>query len=261
MMRSYSYVVDIIESTDIIFWNMFILISNLMLTNNMNNVQKSNNIKSLLMIIPIAGMLLVSGGFLLQDAYAVNCSTGDHCHSVAQKTASNLGGYAKLNVNTGNTVEWGSAIVNSVWVAFSDGTWLESGWQKGNSMSPCLSTVAYFFVFDGIAETGTCGTTASGSTVLLQVSDVNDDAYWGMLTNGVQKDTVYKNANGIRVDAGGESTDEDNVLDNGRAQNMQYATTSGSWTNFASPGISTSTDASYTVSWNTNYVDIDYDGP
>ena len=106
-----------------------------------------------------------------------------------------------------------------------------------------------------------CGSSASGSTVILQVSDVNDDAYWGMLTNGVQKDTVYKNANGIRVDAGGESTDEDNVLDNGRAQNMQYVTTGGSWSNFASPGISTQTDGPYTVSWNTNYVDIDYDGP
>jgi len=227
----------------------------------MNNELK-NTRKLFLMMFPIiASLLTASIAIMPIQADAVDCSS-THCYAVADKTISNLGGYARININSANSVESGAAIANPVWVSFS-GTakWLEGGWEKGTGLAPCYSTSAKYYTWDDLIDNnGVCEGAVSGSTVTIQISDTNEDGYWGILINGVQKDTVFYDERATRVTVGGESTHEDNELDNGRSRYLKYADTTGSWTNWASP-VSYWDHASYTAGWYSQYTDFKYYGP
>jgi hypothetical protein len=214
------------------------------------------------MTLPIITALLTASLAVMPiPADAVDCSS-THCYAVARKTISNLGGYAIININSGNSVDSGTGITNPVWVGFS-GTenFLEGGWEKGTGIAPCSSSSAKYYTWDNLVDDdGTCEGSVSGSTVTIQVSDSNEDGYWGILINGVQKDTVFYDERATRVTVGGESTDEDNALDNGRSKGLEYVNTSGTWTDWTS-SVSYWDDASYTATWYSQYTDFKYYGP
>ncbi|HET8719555.1 MAG TPA: hypothetical protein VFM64_00995 [Candidatus Nitrosotenuis sp.] len=194
------------------------------------------------------------------QAYAYDCSY-DHCYAVAYKSVDNLGGYAEININSGNYVSSSYGIWNPVWVGFSTNEWLEGGWQKGTGATPCDSISANFYTWMNVDTpySGTCVGSVSGSTVTIQISDTNEDGYWGILVNGYQEDTYHNEATAISVSTGGESSNENNVLDNGRSQSLEYADTNGDWNFWDSATLEQ--DASYTASWNTQYTDLAYEGP
>ena len=75
--------------------------------------------KLFLTTVPIIAVLVASISLMPTEVYAVDCiSGGNHCYAIARKTISNLGGYAQININSGNSVVSGYGIANPVWVGF-----------------------------------------------------------------------------------------------------------------------------------------------
>jgi len=227
-------------------------------------IKTQNNKLSWTVLPAIVILFVATVAFVpVQSAEAV-CSASSHCYAFAQTTVTNLGGYAGIDINSSNSVDSGTGIANPVWVGFgasNSGEFLESGWQKGTGINPCVSSTAKFYVWNSIPSTatGSCQGSVSGSTVTIQVSDSNEDGYWGLLINGVQKLTVFHEERASRVTSGGESTDADNVLDNGQTASLQYANTAGTWNSWSS--ASKFDDSPYTATWNTSPTDLAYEGP
>lgn len=229
---------------------------------------KTSKTYSLLLAVPMFALFFAVVS--MPSVFAVDCSgAGAHCHTTVAKTdPDNRGASGTINLNPSNTVYGSSAIVNSLWVNFADAgpgdrDWLEVGWQKGTSMQPCYSSTAKYHTYDAVQSphAGTCEGSTSGSTATLQVSDYNLDDYWGLKINGSQKDTVYKDEDATWISVGGESTDEDNVLDGGGISSLVIVYTSGTGYSWNGNYLSYGSDASYTNSWNTQYTDFAYEGP
>lgn len=197
---------------------------------------------------------IVFGVANIPEADAAVCfeSTGNHCYAIG--VLSDVGGtYGNMNINAGNFVESGKGIANALWIVFDNGDWLEIGWQKGD-MSPCNDTTAsyYYFYKKGAVKTGSCLGNTSGSTDTFQISDANEDNTWQLKMNGLTKLSIGMGTNTGQAQAGGESTDDDNSLNNGKIQSQQYYDpSSNTWDDWASPAFTSNDDPPYDAYWGT----------
>ncbi|MBI1662182.1 MAG: hypothetical protein IS860_01520 [Nitrosopumilus sp.] len=90
---------------------------------------KNNKMTSKLLAIPVMAVLLtMTIATVAPDAFAHSCNvSGQHCYANYKKDVDNRGGYGTIDINSGNSVETGGAIVNAVWIKFSNNEWIEGG--------------------------------------------------------------------------------------------------------------------------------------
>lgn len=227
------------------------------LFNNMNNKTKTTKILILPVIVTLLTMTLSS---VTPYAFGDECGS-PHCYAIVYKDKDNRGGSATLYVNSGNSVESGYGIANPLWIVWDDGQWLEVGWEKG-SFLPCNSTNTNGYHYQNVTnvKSGTCDGTP-GTAINASISDGNKDNTWELKINGTTVSTAYIVSDANEIHVGGESTHEDNVLDNGRASNLQIIYPSGTTYTWGSNNLGYITHQSYTYSWNTSYTDFGYGGP
>lgn len=240
--------------------------------NNMTNIKNKKmtsqtiKINSKLLAIPIIAVLLtLTVVSFTPTVSAVNpcLDSGVHCYSTAKRTTDNRGGSATININSGNSVQSGYAIANPVWIGFSEGTWLEGGWQKGNIL-PCSSTTAKYYTYEKVSGgSGVCVGATSGSTMTAQITDSDRNNVWQININGALQQSIYKASDAVRMTIGGESTHPSNVLNNGKDNNLAIISTGGvssSWGSTIVPTYSQN-QANYYYSWTTQYTNFNYGGP
>lgn len=206
---------------------------------------------------------IVVGITSIPEADAAVCfeSSGNHCYAIG--ALNNVGGtYGNMNINAGNYVESGKGIANALWIVFDNGDWLEIGWQKGD-MVPCNDTTAswYYYYKKGAVRTGSCLGNTSGSTDTFQISDANEDYTWQVKMNGLTKLNINMGDNVGDASSGGESTDDDNSLDNGKVANQQYYDpTSNTWEYWDSSAFTSNDDPPYDAFWGTpSYETLKYE--
>jgi hypothetical protein len=96
-------------------------------------------------------------------------------------------------------------------------------------------------------------------TVEITDEDVNN--VYQVYVNGALKFSAYIADDALRMDVGGESTHEDNVLDGGRDRYLTIFDPDGDESSWDSSNLYYIDDASYTNGWNTQYTDFHYEGP
>lgn len=228
------------------------------ISNNMYN----KTISSKLLAIPVMAVLLtLTIGTFAPEADAVMCDD-PHCYSIVKKDKDNRGGSVTIDINSGNSVESSEAIVNSLWIIFDNGEWMEAGWQKGTNMNPCLNSSAKFFWYETVgSQDDECIGSVSGSTMTAAITDANLNDSYILYVNGNYETSVVNTDDALEMHVGGESTHEDNVLDNGQDQNLTIIYPSGTAYWWGSNNLSYDDDKDYTNGWNTQYTDFHYEGP
>lgn len=227
---------------------------------------KTTKISSKLLAIPIMAVLLtMTITSVAPDAFAdATCSgSGNHCYANYKKGQNNRGGYGTIDINASNSVDANSAIVNAVWIKFSNNEWIEGGWQKGSPMAPCSNTTAKFYWYETVGNTSSeCIGDTNGSTVFVKITDSDTNDTYKFYVDGVYEGAVTDTRDATSMQTGGESTDEDNVLDGGEVTGLVYYNVSGTPTWWGSASLTYSNHMhSYTDTRTSPYTDYQYEGP
>ncbi len=220
---------------------------------------------SLTMILMVSTVSLSMGLLFAPEAFALNCfeTAGDHCYAIAVLDNINAEGVqGDMAINGGNYVKNDYAISNSFWIVFATNEWVEVGWQKGDIL-PCSDTSANFFYYskiDGDTSDSSCEGSVSGSVEYFALYDSNQDYDWGVFIDSqiaTIEDTGYLSG---EARTGGESTHDDNLLDDGNSDNLDYLNSNEQWADWDSNAYR-SQDSPYTTSWGSpTYEELNYDG-
>ena len=226
---------------------------------------KNNKMTSKLLAIPVMAVLLtMTIATVAPDAFAHSCNvSGQHCYANYQKDVDNRGGYGTIDINLGNSVETGGAIVNAVWIKFSNNEWIEGGWQKGSPMSPCSDTDANLYWYETVGNTSSqCIGDVNGSTVFVKITDSDTNDTYKFYVDGVYEGAVTDTRDAKDMHVGGESTDEDNSLDGGEVTGIVYYGTNGTPYWWGSSNLSYSNHLhNYDYDDSSPYNDFQYWGP
>lgn len=218
---------------------------------------------SKLLVIPVIAVLLtLTIASVAPSAFAVSNCDGPHCYTTVKKGTDNRGGGVTIDINSGNSIESGYAIANPLWISFDNGEWAEGGWEKGYIL-PCVNNTAKYYWYETVGTTTSeCIGTTSGSTMTVLITDSNlNDTYLIYVNGGSYEKSVVNTDDAIRMTVGGESTHQDNVLDNGQDQSLTIIYPTGTTYSWGASNLTYSDDESYTNGWNTQYTDFHYEGP
>lgn len=218
---------------------------------------------SKLLAIPVMAILLtIAITSTIPEADAAQCGS-PHCYSVVLKATDNRGGGVTIDIHSSNTVEVGHGIANPLWIVFDNGDWAEAGWEKGTGLDPCNNTTAKFYWYETVGtQTDECIGSVSGSTMTALITDSNlNNTYLIYVNGGSYEKSVVNTDDAVRMDVGGESTNQNNELDDGQDASLTIIYPSGTTYSWGGSNLDYVDDKSYTNGWNTQYTDFHYEGP